>query len=104
MFSLKIKEENQISEFIKKFYYGNLNPQARNTKENKTVKKIEILMLNDDFLTENLSSESKKKFLDFCNRESSLDSFIMGFRLGTQFTYDVFVNDKAPFKNLMKEV
>ena len=51
----------------------------------------------------------KKKFLDFCNAwsvvngESNLDSFIMGFRLGAQFAYDTFVNDEAPFKDLLKE-
>ena len=65
--------------------------------------------LNEDFLTENLSGEIKKKFLDFVNAwgvvngESNLDSFIMGFRLGAQFTYDTFVNDEAPFKDLLKE-
>ena len=49
--------------FIEEFYYGNLDPQARSTKQNKTVQKqMEILMLNEDYLTENLSGESKKKF------------------------------------------
>ena len=78
-----------MAKFIEEFYYGNLDPQARSTKQNKTVQKqMEVLMLNEDFLTENLSGESKKKFLDFCNAwgvvngESNLDSFIMGFRLG----------------------
>lgn len=96
--------------FIEEFYYGNLDPQARSTKQNKTVQKqMEILMLNEDYLTENLSGESKKKFLEFSNAwsvvngESNLDSFIMGFRLGAQFTYDTFVNDKAPFMDLLKE-
>ena len=72
-------------------------PKARSTKENKIVQKqMEILMLNEVFLTENLSGESKKKFLEFCNDwsvvngESNLDSFIMGFRLGAKFTYDAF--------------
>ena len=97
--------------FIEEFYYGNLDPQARSTKQNKTVQKqMEVLMLNEDFLTENLSGDSKKKFFEFCNAwsvangESNLDSFIMGFRLGTQFTYDTFVNGEAPFKDLLKEV
>ena len=100
-----------MSNIIEDFYYGNLDSQARSTKENRTFQKqMEVLMLNEDFLTENLSGESKKKFLDFCNAwgvvngESNLDSFIMGFRLGTQFTYDTFVNDEAPFKDLLKEV
>ena len=96
--------------FIEEFYYGNLDPQARSTKQNKTVQKqMEVLMLNEDFLTEKLSGESKKKFLEFANAwgvvngESNLDSFIMGFRLGAKFAYDTFVNDEAPFKDLLKE-
>ena len=96
--------------FIEEFYYGNLDPQARSTKQNKTVQKqMEILMLNEGYLTESLSGESKKKFLEFVNAwgvvngEFNLDSFIMGFRLGAQFTYDTFVNDEAPFQDLLKE-
>ena len=100
-----------MTNIIEEFYYGNLDPQARSTKENKAVQKqMEVLMLNEDFLTENLSGKSKKKFLEFSNAwsvvngESNLDSFIMGFRLGANFTYDTFVNEEAPFKDLLKEV
>lgn len=40
-----------MSNFIEEFYYGNLDPQARSTKQNKTVQKqMEVLMLNEDFL------------------------------------------------------
>ena len=66
-------------------------------------------MLNEDYLTENLSGESKKKFLDFVNTwsivngESNLDSFIIGFRLGANFTYDTFVSTDSPFQELLKE-
>ena len=97
--------------FIEEFYYGNLDPQARSTKQNKTVQKqMEVLMLNEDYLTENLSGKSKKKFFEFCNAwsvvngESNLDSFIMEFRLGDNFAYDTFVSNEAPFQDLMKEV
>ena len=99
-----------MANFIEEFYYGNLNPQARSTKENKTVQKqMEVLMLNEDFLTEHLLGENKEKFLDFVNTwdvvngESNLDSFIMGFRLGANFTYDTFVSEDAPFVDLLKE-
>ena len=99
-----------MGKFIEEFYYGNLDPQARSTKENKAVQKqMEILMLNEDFLTENLSGENKKTFLDFCNAwgvvngESNLDSFIMGFRLGANFTYDTFVATDTPSQDLLKE-
>ena len=58
----------KMTNFIEEFYYGNLDPQARSTKENKTVQKqMEILMLNEDFLTENLFGENKKNaFLSAC--------------------------------------
>ena len=99
-----------MGNFIEEFYYGNLDPQARSTKHNKAVQKqMEILMLNEDYLTEKLSGESKKKFLDFVNAwgvvngESNLDSFIMGFRLGANFTYDTFVSIESPFQDLLKE-
>ena len=100
-----------MAKFIEEFFYGNIDPQARSTKQNKAVQKqMEVLMLNEDFLTENLSGDSKKKFLAFCNAwsvvngESNLDSFIMEFRLGAKFTYDTFVNENAPFQDLLKEV
>lgn len=55
-----------MSKFIEEFYYGNIDPQARSTTQNKTVQKqMEVLMLNEDFLTEALTGENKKKFLDF---------------------------------------
>ena len=104
------KEVIFMGKFIEEFYYGNLDPQARSTKQNKAVQKqMEVLMLNEDYLTENLSGENKKKFLEFVNAwgivngESNLDSFIMGFRLGANFTYDTFVSDEAPFMDLLKE-
>ena len=99
-----------MGNFIEEFYYGNIDPQARSTRENKTVQKqMEVLTLNEEFLTEELSGECKKKFLDFVNAwgivngESNLDSFIMGFRLGANFTYDTFVSTKAPFRDLLKD-
>ncbi len=99
-----------MGKFIEEFYYGNLDPQARSTKQNKAVQKqMEVLMLNEEFLTEALSGENKQKFLDFVNAwsvvngESNFDSFIMGFRLGANFTYDTFVSDEAPFQDLLKE-
>ena len=99
-----------MGKFIEEFYYGNLDLQARSTMQNKTVQKqMEVLMLNEDYLTENLSGESKKRFLEFVNAwgvvngESNLDSFIMGFRLGANFTYDTFLSEEAPFVDLLKE-
>ena len=99
-----------MGNFIEEFYYGNIDPQARSTKQNKSVQKqMEVLMLNEEFLAEVLSGENKKKFLDFVNAwsvvngESNLDSFMMGFRLGANFTYDAFVTTDMPFRDLLKD-
>ena len=99
-----------MGKFIEEFYYGNIDPQARSTKQNNAVQKqMKVLMLNEEFLTEALSGENKKKFLDFVNAwsvvngESNLDSFMMGFRLGANFTYNTSVATDTPFQDLLKE-
>lgn len=99
-----------MARFIEDFYYGNIEPQARSTKQNKTVQKqTEILMKNEELLTNALTDELKKWFLDYTNAwsivngESTLDSFITGFRLGANFTYEAFVSTETPFKSLLKE-
>ena len=59
-----------MANFIEEFFYGNIDPQARSTKQNKAVQKqMEILMTNEDLLTTALTDENKKMFLDtpsFC--------------------------------------
>ena len=97
-----------MGKFIEEFYYGNIDPQARSTKQNKAVqKKMEVIMHNEEFLSKALSGENKKKFLEFVNAwggvngESNLDSFMMGFRLGANFTYDTFVATNTPFRDLL---
>ena len=35
--------------------------------------------------------------------ESTLDSFITGFRLGAQFAFDTFVTTKAPYIDYLKD-
>ena len=99
-----------MGKFIEEFYYGNIDPQARSIKQIKSVQKqMEVLMLNEEFLTEVLSGEQKKKFLDFVNAwsvvngESNLVCFMMGFRLVANFTYDTFVATDTPFQDLLKE-
>ena len=99
-----------MANFMEEFFYGNINPQTRSTKQNKAVQKqMEILMTNEDLLTAALTDENKKMFLDYVNAwsvvndESTLDSFIMGFRLGAKFTYDTFIGTNAPFEELLKK-
>ena len=99
-----------MKNFIEEFYYGNIEPQARSTKQNKAVQKqMKILMTNEDFLTTALSDKNKKQFLDYVNAwsivngESNLDSFIMGFRLGAKLMLDTFITSETPFEDLLRE-
>lgn len=77
-----------MARFVEEFYYGNIDPQVRSTKQNKTVQKeMAVLTKTEELLTNALTDEPKKWFLDFANAcsvingESNLDSFIMGYRL-----------------------
>lgn len=99
-----------MSHFIEEFYYGNIDPQARSIKKNKTAQKeMAVLTKNEELLTGALTDETKKWFLDYTNAwsivngESNLDSFIMGFRLGANFAYDAFISTETPFEDLLKE-
>ena len=68
-----------MSKFIEEFYYGNIDPQARSTTQNKTVQKqMEVLMLNKDFLTEALTGENKKRFLEYFQRRIKSRQFYYG--------------------------
>lgn len=96
--------------FIEEFYYGNIDPQARGAKPNTTVKKeMQILADYEEELTKLLTGEEKKKFLSYVNAwgivngEVTLDSFIVGFRLGAAFMQDTFLSGRAPYTDFLKE-
>lgn len=95
-----------MASFIEELYYGNIDPQARSTKQNQRVQEqLKILAKNETLLTSALSDELKKRFLEYVNAwavvngESTLDSFIVGFRLGANFAYDAFSDTKAQLRD-----
>ena len=99
-----------MTNFIEEFYYGNIDPQARSFEQNKKVQRdMQMLNESEDFLTNKLSGEEKKRFLQYVdawasvNGESTLDSVITGFRLGAQFVFDTFVTTKAPYIDYLKD-
>jgi hypothetical protein len=99
-----------MPKFIEQLYYGNIDPQARSTGQNKTIKKqMASLIQSEEFLKSVLSGELKDKFVAFddawtaVNNESNLDSFIVGFRLGAHFAYDTFVSNDAPFTDYIND-
>ena len=62
-----------MTNFIEEFYYGNIDPQARSFEQNKKVQRdMQILTDNEDFLTDKLSGEEKKRFLQY------VDAYVLG--------------------------
>ena len=87
-----------MSGFIEEFYYGNIEPQACNSKLNKELKKLlSALTEKEELLTATLNGEEKDLFLKYVNAYNEFlafsiaDGFISGFRLGARFAYDTFV-------------
>ena len=64
---------------------------------------------NEDWLTEHLAGEEKKRFLDFTdawfayNGDSTLDGFITGFRLGARFVMDTFILLDTSLQNYLQD-
>lgn len=99
-----------MKNFITELFYGNIDPQARGFKKDSYLQKqMSILSDCESTLTEKLTGDDKKTFLSFVDasnivlRESELDGFIVGFRLGAKFVYNTFVDDTTPYDDLLKE-
>lgn len=99
-----------MTNFLEELYCGNVDPQVRGYRKGSHILKIsENINELEEKLTECLSGEEKKLFLDFCNvygermGESGLDSFIVGFHLGARMIFDTFCNEDAPFESYLKD-
>lgn len=95
-----------MKNFIEELFYGNIDPQARGYKKDSHARKVsDTINDTEEMLSNKLNDEEKALFHHFANAygellsESSLDSFIIGFRLGARFVYDTFASDIAPFYN-----
>ena len=91
--------------FIRELYFGNIDPQARQFDNNsKYAKAMQRVSDNEDKLTEMLSGEEKKLFLDYANAcsevlgESVTATFVDGFRIGAHFAVDTFVSKENVFE------
>ena len=85
--------------FIEEFYYGNIDAQAYNPEFGAELKKkLNDLTELEKQLSDKLSGEEKTMFLKYTDRyieftsSSLVDAFTSGFRLGSEFTLDTFVN------------
>ena len=72
-------------------------------------RELRTISENEDWLTENLTGEEKKRSLDFAdawsayNGGAALDGFITGFRLGARFVLDTFIILEASPQNYLKD-
>ena len=87
-----------MSGILKEFYYGNLESQLRLIRgKSKLEEEVQLLQtLQDDekaWFTKYIDTTHK------INDASLLDCFLVGFRLGSKFTYDTFVSEEAPFSD-----
>lgn len=99
-----------MANFIEELFYGNIDPQAREyRKGHRAIKVLKNITEIEEKLTERLQREDKDLFLDFCNGnselmgEATLDSFIVGFRLGAKMIFDTFCSDDAPFESFLND-
>lgn len=88
-----------MSGTIEDFYYGNIEPQELNSEiKPRLKKKLSALAEKEEQLTARLTGEDKELFQNYVSAYiefstmSNADSFITGFRLGSKFTYETFVD------------
>ena len=98
-----------MKSFIEELYYGNIDPQNSGFEDDENVQReLQTISENEDWLTEHLTGEEKKRFLDFAdawsafNGDATLDGFTTGFRLGARFVMDTFLSDKASFERFLE--
>ena len=83
--------------FIKDFYYGNIEPQMRNIKQNSDFQKdfIRLCEIESELRTK-LTDGEKKLFLEYADLwgiivgDLDFDSYKTGFRHGANFALDAF--------------
>ena len=98
-----------MKSFIEELYYGNIDPQNSGFEDDAGVQReLRTISENEDWLTEHLTGEEKKRFLNFAdawssfNGDSTLDGFITGFRLGARFVFDTFILPEASTQDYLQ--
>lgn len=96
----------KYSDVIKDLYAGNLWPNETSSRDNPNyVKAMEGFCKSEDWLTENLTGESKKHLLHLINCHNSLigetafENFRLGVRLGAILMLDICTDDLADIRH-----
>ena len=92
---------------LEDLYYGNLSPCQRVVRPGSRVKKL--MQKQSDLeskLNGSFTEEQRANFEQYLSASADLldanclDSFITGFRLGANFTHEIFVGTESPFADL----
>lgn len=94
--------------FIEELYYGNINPNEKCfEKDTQFAKALERFCENESKLTEALTGENLKLFIDMVKAAdeitacTSVDNFKIGFILGMRMMIDYFRTDEnAMFRDM----
>ena len=88
-----------MESIIQQLYYGNVLPQELTSGANRELKeKLRKLSETEEKLRSMLSDDALVLFEDYANKctefscLSCADSYVIGFRHGSRFTYDAFVD------------
>ena len=89
-----------MESIIQQLYYGNVLPQESNSGVNKELKeKLRKLSETAEQLRSILSDNALVLIEDYANKctefscLSCADSYVIGFRHGSRFTYDAFIDE-----------
>jgi len=89
--------------FLRAFYYGNIEPQARNYQGSPVQPLLKRVVQAEETLLSTMTPEQKALFEQYQKAENDLmtehevSCFQVGFRLGGQCIHDVFVTDREVY-------
>ena len=96
-----IERDDDMSDFIRDLYYGNLAPCERGMPKRSSYHRItEKICELEDKIKEKFTQEDQLLIQEYHDLATQLrvlgeeDSFILGFRMGARCAYDAFIEQK----------
>ncbi len=97
-----------MQSIIKELYYGNIRPFERRFDRNSDyARALHTAGECDEKLRALLGEEGLRLYENFrkancaVTTEEEADAFIIGFRLGAEFVFDMFISENSGFKPAM---
>lgn len=88
-----------MTDFIKKIYFGRLEPLDRVIEGGEDIaNQLELMETNERYLLEHLDGQQKESFIAYLgaaetvNSDNEVDRFCAGFRYGARFMLDALMD------------